>query len=320
MENRAHALAAGLFVLLLGLALVTAIVWLRGDHVERIQHTLVAKGGVSGLGVKAPVKLRGVDVGTVESIEFDHADPRRILVTVVVDKAAPLTRGTTAKLGFQGVTGIAYVDLGDKGNDPRPLAALPPEQRQIELQPSLLDQIATSGPELLDRFNEAAKRLNTLLDTPNQERVARVLESAERATAQVGARAEELKPALAQLQPLLRHADQATQRAEASLARVDQLSGSAASLLDDVRGRVVVLDRLAQAAGRVEQAARSFEIGLVGVDAPPRPPLVEEFGRAARSVDRVIGQWGDEPRSLLFGRTPNAPGPGEPGFDAGAPR
>jgi ABC-type transporter Mla subunit MlaD len=36
----------------------------------------------------------------------------------------PVTRATTAKLGYQGVTGIAHILLEDSGNDPTPLAVV----------------------------------------------------------------------------------------------------------------------------------------------------------------------------------------------------
>ena len=60
MENRAHALIAGIFLLLLGAALAGAAVWFQGDTVERVNYTVVSRTGVSGLNLKAPVKLRGV--------------------------------------------------------------------------------------------------------------------------------------------------------------------------------------------------------------------------------------------------------------------
>src|SRR5688572_16911661 len=107
MENKAHALAAGLFLLLLGATLAAAVVWFRGDHVQRQSYTVVAHSGVPGLAVKAAVRLRGVDVGSVESIGFDPADARRVVVRIAVDRAAPVTRGTFAQLGYQGVTGLS---------------------------------------------------------------------------------------------------------------------------------------------------------------------------------------------------------------------
>jgi phospholipid/cholesterol/gamma-HCH transport system substrate-binding protein len=106
MENRAHALAAGLFVVFLSIGLVMATIWFTGDTVQRVDYLLVSKVQVSGLNPKAPVRLRGVDVGKVEDIDFDPKDPRTILVRVAVDSAAPITKGTYASFSHLGVTGL----------------------------------------------------------------------------------------------------------------------------------------------------------------------------------------------------------------------
>ena len=69
MENRAHALAAGLFTLLLGIGVLLAAQWFSRDNYEKVQYTLVSNHSVSGLNVQAAVRLRGVEVGKVESID-----------------------------------------------------------------------------------------------------------------------------------------------------------------------------------------------------------------------------------------------------------
>jgi phospholipid/cholesterol/gamma-HCH transport system substrate-binding protein len=316
MENRAHALIAGLFILILGSALVAAVVWFRGDHITRTVHVVVARNGVPGLIVKAPVKLRGVEVGTVESIDFDPADKQQILVRIAVDSAAPLTRGTTAQLGYQGVTGLSFIELGDTGRDPRALAEAPPAERRLVLAPSLFDQLSAQAPVLLATLSEAAQRVNAMLDRPNQERIARLLDSAEHSVNELGRRAGELKPALAALPQTLQHLDSAAQGAQATFRRADLTAEASTRLVDELRGRLVVLDSLGTAAARVEGAARALEFGLVGPTPYSERPLVEEFSMLARGVDRTVNQFGEQPQSLLFGKSPTRAGPGEPGWEA----
>ena len=76
MENRAHALAAGLFVIFLSVAMAAAAMWLSGETVIRDSYLLESKGSVSGLNPQAAVRYRGVDVGKVEDIRFDPENPR----------------------------------------------------------------------------------------------------------------------------------------------------------------------------------------------------------------------------------------------------
>ena len=92
MENRAHALAAGLFTLLLGIGVLIAAQWFSRDNYEKVQYTLVSNHSVSGLNVQASVRLRGVEVGKVDVIEFDGDDPRNILIKINV-------KGVSFKVG-----------------------------------------------------------------------------------------------------------------------------------------------------------------------------------------------------------------------------
>ncbi len=231
MENRAYALLAGLFVTLLAIGVVAAIVWFSGDTVQRVDYVLVSNGSVAGLNPKAPVRLRGVEVGNVEDIRFDRKNPRDILITIAVDRDAPITRGTYAQLGFLGVTGLSYVQLEDDGSKPQRLAPF----SRIDVRPSLLDEAATSAQQLLAEANSAAKRINMLLSDRNLARISRALDNVQLATVKVG------------------------------------------------------------------QASDA---------------IAYDVSRESHMLDQVLKELHDHPQSLVFGRQPPPPGPGEPGFDS----
>ena len=71
MENRAHALVAGLFTLLLGAALAVVAFWFSKDDVRLVPYMVSTNTSVAGLKVEAPVRYRGVEVGKVQSIRID---------------------------------------------------------------------------------------------------------------------------------------------------------------------------------------------------------------------------------------------------------
>jgi phospholipid/cholesterol/gamma-HCH transport system substrate-binding protein len=115
MENKSHALMAGLFTLLLGIALIAAAVWLGRDTVQRTTYEIATRSSVSGLSAQSDVRYRGLEVGKVESLRFDPATPGQILVRIAVDPTTPVTASTFAQLGYQGVTGLGYIQLDDDG-------------------------------------------------------------------------------------------------------------------------------------------------------------------------------------------------------------
>lgn len=314
MENKAHALAAGLFVLLLGLALAACVAWFQGDRTERVHYTVVARTGVPGLNLKAPVKLRGVEVGYVEHIGFDPQDPRQILVEIAVDAAAPVSASTHAQLGLQGVTGLSFVSL-EEADTAGALTRAAPGTR-IALRPTLLDRLAETGPGLVAGFAETATRLNDLLSDTHRAQVGRTLAELEAAAGDTRRLMLALQPAARALPGLMQDADTATRRADAALQRIEALAADGQRLAQDLQARAAVLDRLDAAAAQVQATSRNLELALVGETPPRTRPLLSDLGAASRSVERAATELGEQPQSLLFGRSGRPPGPGEPGFAA----
>src|SRR6266581_796942 len=160
MENRAHALVAGLFSLVLAAALVAAGLWFRKDDIRLARYVVSTTSSVAGLKVEAPVQYRGVHVGRVESIKIEPGVSGRINVRIGVQEDTPVTKSTYAQLGYQGVTGLAYVSLNDDGSSSELLKAAGGEPPRIGLRPSVfdsgLDMVATVG-ELAEHLRSGAK-------------------------------------------------------------------------------------------------------------------------------------------------------------------
>jgi phospholipid/cholesterol/gamma-HCH transport system substrate-binding protein len=295
MENRAHALAAGLFTLFLAAALVAAGLWFRRDDIRFAQYIVTSSGSVTGLRVEAPVRYRGVDVGRVESIRIGAAGLGRINVRIGVEEGTPITRSTYAQLGYQGVTGLAYVSLDDDGTSSERLKPENGEPPHIEMRPSIFD----SGLDLVASVKELSNRLSELLSPENRRLVTRTLAGIELASRQTAELAERLQPGARDLPSLIGDA-RGTMADVAKLAR-------------KLEERSVAIDRMAAGVEEVGVAARSFNDETL----PRFNALVEQLQRDARSLDRVLNNLGENPQSFVFGAPRGKPGPGESGFSNG---
>ncbi len=125
METNVHYAAVGAFVLSLIAALVLAIIWL-SSGLSLQQYTtyqIFMQESVSGLNVDSAVEFNGVNVGSVKSIDIDHANPQLVILLISVKSSAPITHGTIATLQSRGVTGVTYIALKDKSEDLVPLRA-----------------------------------------------------------------------------------------------------------------------------------------------------------------------------------------------------
>ena len=164
MENKAHALAAGIFVIAVAALLAGLAMWLTRDQTDYRVYELSSKESVSGLQPQAAVRYKGVAVGKVTHIGFDHERSGHLLIRIAVDSQAPVQPGYTyAQLGYQGVTGIAHVQLDDEPG-PSPIQPTGPSGLpRLPMKSSPLNVLADQGMMILSRADEAAERINRLL-------------------------------------------------------------------------------------------------------------------------------------------------------------
>ena len=296
MENRAHALAAGLFTLLLAVALVAAALWFRRDDIRFAEYTVTTASSVSGLKSQAAVRYRGVDVGRVESIKIDPGSSGRIQIRIGVQEDTPITRSTYAQLGYQGVTGLAFVSLNDDGTSSEPLKAGAGEPPSIEMRPSIFD----SSLDLVAAVRELSSRMNELLSEDNRRMVTKMLVGIERASRQTADLAERLQPGARELPALMGDA-------RSVLADLGKLSRK-------LEERSAALDRMAGSLDEVGVAASSFRDETL----PRFNALVEQLQRDTRALDRVLNTLNKNPQSFVFGAQRGKPGPGESGFKNGS--
>ena len=317
MESRAHAIAAGLFTLLLGVAAVLAALWFSGDTYEKVSYVLESKAPVTGLFEQAGVRFRGVDVGKVTQIRFDPKNPRVILIEVGVEAGTPVTRGTYAEIRPQGVTGLSYIMLDDAGANPERLPpATEPNSARIAVRPTLLENIFNASQDALADVRQVAQRISALLSDENRQHFTQTLVGLQKATERIAAVSAASEPGVKGIGPLVADARRTLRNADGVLA---ELSGATRSFAS----RMEAIDRVAgsaeQAAGSAQKAGASVSAlaDTVASESLPRiNMLVEELTRTTRGLDRFVADLKDEPQSLVFGRKPGVPGPGEQGFDA----
>jgi phospholipid/cholesterol/gamma-HCH transport system substrate-binding protein len=295
MENRAHALAAGIFTLVLGAALIATGFWFRKDNIRLAHYLVSTTHSVSGLRGEAAVSYRGVHVGRVESIGIEPGTSGRINILIGVQEDTPITRSTYAQLGYQGVTGLAYVSLNDDGSSSELLKAAGDEPARIALRPSVFD----SGLDLVAAVNELTARMSEVLNKENRALLTRALAGIDQASRQTAALAAHLQPG-AQGFPAL------VGDARSTLAEAQKLIAA-------LQERSKAFDRMATGLEEVGVAARYF-----GDETLPRfNALVEQLGRDTRAFDRVFNALDENPQSFVFGAPRRKPGPGEPGFKDG---
>lgn len=303
MENKAHALIAGIFTLALLTAAVLIGLWFNRDRVERVPYQLATKLSVPGLSPQAAVRYRGLDVGRVDEITFDPTVLGQILVHISVRPDTPITKSTYAILGYQGVTGIAYVQLNDDGTNPVKLTSSKDQIARIEMRPSLLDNLESKGLAVLSQAEELTRRANTLLQPANQKAMLAAFDNVSKAATEIQAIPRQMQPTLARLPEL-------AAQAQAILASVAKLSKDVNALTTQLQAPDGVVAKIGSAADRVGSVAEKIELEAL--------PLADDARSSLRAINRTLDSLNQRPQSILFGSPGLTPGPGETGFAAPA--
>lgn len=302
MENKSHALAAGIFLLFVSALLVALAVWLTRDNTEYRVFEISSREGVTGLQPQAGVRYKGVPVGRVTAIGLDPELTGHVLVRIAVNEYAPITPSTFASLGFQGVTGLAFIQLNDSGESKEVLASDAAHPARIPMRPGMFSRLSDQGANLLTQLDEAGQRVNLLLAEQNRKALMEAVANMGQAAASINQLTQRAD------QMLVQDASETLKSMKATSERLSQSADAVRTSADAFKGMSA---RMNAPGGTLDKIAQSTDV-LV----PRLNRAAEETVRTVRQVGRVADTVNENPQSLILGRGAATPGPGEAGFVA----
>ena len=291
MENRAHALIAGLFVIALSITVVFIAQWFSGDTIVKNNYLVYTNESVSGLNPQAAVHYRGVNIGKVESIYFNPKNANEILIEISADRSVKLNNTVFAILEYQGLTGLTYIQLNDNletlKNDNFKLEPIHHNAR-IPMHRSLLDEMTGSGQDLIRNINKTVVEINHLLDKNNQKKISEIITDINKATSRFDDLFDPSRPDNMKLSSITAELDSLLKKTNLIASKVNEDGG----LIDSL---ALSTEALADTVPKLNQ-------------------ISDGILRTTQNLDRTLRQYEDHPQSLLFGKQPSLPGPGEDGF------
>jgi phospholipid/cholesterol/gamma-HCH transport system substrate-binding protein len=341
MESKVRYIAVGLFVLLLGIVTVAGSLWLaRGiERTTYDRYRAYFRESVSGLGTNAVVKYRGVEVGRVREIVINPGNVEEVRLTLDIARGTPVKTDTVATLKLQGLTGLAFLDLSG-GSQSAPLLQGQPGEPYpvIRAGPSLLSRLDTDVTKLIAGVTDFTEDARALIDKESRDDLKRVLRDLARVADTLAKRTETVDQGVADGAKALENIARITDRLDARAPEiVDNLGAGAATLKDagaearnaatDFRKAAVEIQKAAgevQVAGREAARAGREVTEMVGENRkdlgrftrqglPEFTALVAELRQLTLQLQRLGRQLEQEPDSVIRGRHPVPPGPGERG-------
>lgn len=287
----------GAFVLLLTGAFIWGMLWISagGPPQDYDRYLVYMMDSVSGLNVDAPVRFRGVDVGKVEKISIDPQRPERIRLQIQVHSGTPVSSDTVANLEYQGLTGIASINLTGGWPDSLPLGRTENDEFPvIAARSSIFSHLDLTLSDLLDNLIRTSSSLNDLLNAENRANVSRSIENIANLTEKFTQQSRQLDAIIENLNATLENTRAASvglpelvlqfsRSAEAITRMADQMGAVGANLSDDIN------------------AATLSEISA----------MVHELRLASENLRRMSETLAEDPSVLIYGTPERRPGPGE---------
>ncbi len=288
METRASYLIVGSFVLVSLVALVVMIVWLAGVKLDEefAYYDILFEGSVTGLKSGNPVRYQGIPVGVVSDMGIDPKNVERVRVTIEVPTDAPIKTDAIASLEFQGITGVAYVQIeGGTQEAPMLRPRLGRSRPVIKSKPSQLQEVFDAAPEVLNRFIALLEQASGLLSTENQSNVADTLEHITTFTGTLADNSNDVGQMISDGVKVIDELRLAAAEARAAVTdlrglvgdvtdNVDLITGEARATMDDVRMLTSELRQDAQSlSGQLDKTLTTLDGELQGLGGDTKSTL-----------------------------------------------
>jgi phospholipid/cholesterol/gamma-HCH transport system substrate-binding protein len=308
METKVNYAAVGLFTLILGIAGVVGLLWLAAGGAfgkEYDKYLAYVDESVAGLNLNAPVKYRGVDVGRVSDIRLDPNNPETVRLTFELGHGTPVKTDTEAVLKSQGLTGIAYVELGGGSRD-APLLARGEDGKLpvIRTKPSLSARLENVATQVLSSLDRTSSNINALLSDENRAAIRSTLADLAIVSRTLAARKDTIDAGIADAGKAFSEGARALAKAGPAIERIEKAASALEKMADNASAASV-------SAGKTVDAVGTDVKRLTAETLPEFERLLREMNELAGSLRRMSESYERNPGGLLFGRTPAKKGPGE---------
>ena len=260
METRANHVVIGSFVLVVVIGLFGFVLWLAKIEIDQefAYYRVPFVEAVSGLSLGGDVRYNGIPVGAVTAIEIARDDPSKVQVTLEVARETPVRADTVAKLELQGITGVAFIQLGGGS-----AAAGPPkpgpngELPLLRSERSAIQAFFAGAPELINRAIILVEAVTKLANEDNREAFGNILTNMDDLSSRLAKRGPELEQMLGDLQQIAGQTNQL-------MGRLNSLIDGADATLSVARGTLSAADslmegELRQTLSDLSAASQQFE-------------------------------------------------------------
>jgi phospholipid/cholesterol/gamma-HCH transport system substrate-binding protein len=160
METKANTALIGAFTLVVLALGFVFVYWLaRGtDQGTSVPLTVIFEDPITGLSVGSQVVFNGIKVGEVKTLDLDPEKPNVVRAGLSVKPLRSIKADTQVTLGFQGLTGVGYVEMAGGSPQLPPIWEAQADPTIIATRSSMQDLLA-GARTILSRADEVLQTL-----------------------------------------------------------------------------------------------------------------------------------------------------------------
>lgn len=305
METRANHILIGAFTLAGMFALFAFALWIVKTDIDKefAEYDILFEGAVNGLGNAGVVSYKGVGVGVVTKIGINTADPNQIRVHIRVNGATPIYGDSVAKIEYQGVTGVGFVQIS--GGTPE-AGELPVDPTTgfpvIPSEDSDLNAIFASAPEIMSQVITLLDKISGAVTDENIAAISGTIKNIDTITGSFANQGEEIETLIANISAISGDLKDATSGLSRVMDSIEKTAeGADKTINTDLRKTIGSIGKLSEEVALAVEAARPAIEGLSAGGAQDISRLLVEIRSVSRSLDRLVGRLESDAAQTLFG-------------------
>lgn len=328
MEKRVNFIILGVFVVGLFLAIIGVTLWLNdySDNTNYKYYIVNTKDSVSGMNIKAPVKLRGVLVGEVQDIFINPKNSEEVSIVIQVKHSTPIKEDTYAIIEPQGITGLSFLQLEGGSNSSADLKTSKNKMGVITAKASFFTQLNTTfrvigekTEEALTSANKIMQKADKVLNDKNIKNIQLLLDNSAKISTSMANLANSLDRQQKDIQQIIQKAKVAE---DATISAANKVGNMSDTITLAVEGTgVETMQKMSSAADSVKKIMNDMEQKLdEGVfdlkDATkeltePTNEALNQLNMLLIQTEQLVEQLKQSPSDILYKYSTQKPGPGE---------
>ncbi len=280
------------FVLLAIALFIWGFNFLKGkDILKKYNIYYAIFDNVDGIDNSTPVKLKGLPVGSIQSMDFRTTD-RKIVVAMNIDRDYFIPKDSRVKISGSGILGGKNLEI-ELGYSPEPAPS--GDTLQSVTSGGLTEMMGSAQEQLenlINNTNRFLMNLNSVIDTTNRRNLAASLENINRLSAELNSLTVETRQLLAQNKHLLHRTLRNLDQSSAELNKFS--SQLAQSHVDQL------VQNLTESSVRLNKILKNLEQGKGSMGKlMTDEQLYRELNRTLQSLDALLRDLKAHPKRYV---------------------